>query len=729
MAIGGGFKAVRSVIQYTKQIGPFKLWKAVNSKNACKACAFGTGGQNGGLKNEKKQGIEICNKNIQAHLSDIRQSIPTTLFFEQSIQDLSKLSAKSLEDLGRLVTPLYKKPGDQHFTIIDYDQALKIIANKLSQTAPEKSFFYASGRSSNEAAFLMQLFARLFGTNHINNCSYFCHQASGVGLQSMLGTSTSTVTYDDLYKADTIVVWGANPASNHPRFVKTLLHCRRRGGNVIVINPAKEPGLIKFASPSDFWSMIKGGESVASHYIQPHIGGDFALATGIIKALLENQLVNAQFIEQYTTGSARFIKDVEALAWKPLIETSGQSKDDIIAIAKLLASSQKTLLTWGMGVTHHKHGVQNIQSFAAMALLLGQIGQPGCGLLPLRGHSNIQGTGSMGFTPGLKQEVMDKLEDTLNLSLPKEKGYDTMGCMEAAHRHDMEFACCLGGNLLAANPDREFAEQALDRIPFKLFISPTLNISHVNAVSEEVVILPIRVRDEEHSPTTQESMFNYVRMSNGGIERFTQLKSEVDIISALGHQVIDPQRFDFQMFKQHKTIRETIANIVPGFDELGRIDETKKEFHIEKRIVHSPQFQTLDQKAHFPCLDFTPIHRLHNSVTERHNSYRLTSVRSEGQFNSIIFHEHDAYREQTNRWVVLMNPVDMKKEDLKKNDHVTLFNQTGTMEQLKVQPFDVKPGNLMVYYPEANILIPRDLDTQSKTPSFKSVEIQLQKSL
>ena len=238
MTIGGGFKAVKSVWHYSAQIGPLRLFRAVRSKNACKACAFGTGGQKGGLHNERGNGIEVCNKNIQAHLSDFRAPIPNTAFLQRSIPELAALSPKALEDLGRLTLPLHKAPGDQHYTPVSYERAVAITVERLRQSQADHTFFYASGRSSNEAAFLLQLMARLYGTNNINNCSYYCHQASGVALNHCVGTSTATVTYDDLHLADCVFVMGANPASNHPRFVKALIQLKRRGGKVIVVNPA-----------------------------------------------------------------------------------------------------------------------------------------------------------------------------------------------------------------------------------------------------------------------------------------------------------------------------------------------------------------------------------------------------------------------------------------------------------------------------------------------------------
>lgn len=718
MAIGGGFKAIRSVAKYTAKIGPVRLLQTVTSKNACKACAFGTGGQKGGLRNESGRGIEICNKNIQAHLSDIREGIASDVFTNNSIEKLARLTGKQLEDLGRLTIPLYKGATDTHYRPIDYDEALRRVVDHMRSTAPDRSFFYASGRSSNEAAFLLQLLARLYGTNNVNNCSYYCHQASGVGLQSVVGSGTATIRYEDLDRADLIFVFGANPASNHPRFVKTLIHCRRRGGKVIVVNPAREAGLVRFASPSDLRSMLKGGEEIASEYVQPNIGGDIALFTGIARHLLENNKTNRVFIERHTNGFEEYRRAVLDTDWDEIVAVSGLDKAQIARVADIYAGAANCVFTWGMGMTHHRHGVNNVQAIASLALLRGQLGRPGCGLLPLRGHSNIQGMGSMGFTPKLKNAVFTNLQSQLGITLPTGAGMDTMSCMEASARGEVDFAWMLGGNLFASNPDAAFAAQALDRIPFKLFMNSTINTGHVRGPSGEIIVLPVRVRDEEQQSTTQESMFNFIRLSNGGINRFTELKSEVEIIADIGEVLIDRSTLDFATFRQHPTIRAAISKIIPGFDALGNIDEDKQEFHIEGRTFHTPAFATENGKANFRV---TPL------PSAASTPYRLTSVRSEGQFNSIIFHEEDVYREQTERWIVMMHPDDIAREGLQENNRIDLVTDTGEMRGVKVRAFDIKPGNLMVYYPEANVLVPRAVDSLSRTPGFKSIEVTLRK--
>ena len=702
-------------MRYATKIGPLALWRTLSSKNACKACAFGTGGQQGGFFNEARSSIEVCNKNIQAHLSDVRPGISNSVFLQKSIDELAALSGKQLEDLGRLTLPLYKKRGDSHYQVVDYDSALQLTADKLKHCAPDHSFFYASGRSSNEAAFSLQLLARLYGTNNVNNCSYYCHQASGVALTSTIGTGTATVRYEDLSKADTIFVFGANPASNHPRYLKTLLQCRRRGGNVIVVNPAKEPGMLRFASPSDWKSMLGISDKVASEYVQPHLGGDLAFIQGLIKYLLDNNLHDRDFIEKHTEGFDTFSTSIQALSWQDIEQSSGVDYASIERIALLYTQAKGVIFSWSMGLTHHRHGVGNIESLVALALCRGMIGKPGSGLLPLRGHSNIQGSGSMGFTPQLKAAIEKNLEDRLKTQLPKKPGLDTMACIQAADRKQMHAAIMLGGNLLASNPDFYFARQALNKIPFKCFINSTLNMSHVHGVDEEVLVLPIRVRDEEQQATTQESMFNFVRLSDGGINRFAALLSETEIICSLGKQLINKSLFDFSLFLDHQKIRDYVADVVPGFKKIQDIDERKEEFHIEGRTLHQPVFNTTSGKAVF---------RFHNLPVFR-SGYRLSSIRSEGQFNSIIFHEYDSYRGQNERQIVLMNPQDMQNENLQEGQLVCLQNKTGKLDKLKVKPFDVRAGNLLSYYPEANVLVPASVDSKSGTPGFKSVEVDL----
>jgi molybdopterin-dependent oxidoreductase alpha subunit len=720
--VGGGPKKVLYTLKTVARIGLLNSAKALNSKNACKACGLGMGGQRGGMTNEKDEFPSVCNKSIQAQSTDIQPPIPEDLF-AHSLEDFKQLSAYELEHLGRLNTPLFKTPDTQKFTPVSWAFALDKMARAFAFTTPDRTFFYSSGRSSNEAGFVLQLLARLYGTNNVNNCSYYCHQATGVGLYNVIGTGTATVSLEDVGNCDCIFVIGANPASNHPRFVHQLKNCRERGGQVIVINPAKEAGLVRFAVPKSAKSMLSGGTWIASDYVQPRIGSDLALFKGMAKALVENHQIASEFIAQHTEGFSAFHEEIANADWQILVEACGISRNKITELAQAYANSERAIFAWGMGITHHLQGVENVEAIANLALLRGMIGRPAAGLLPLRGHSNVQGIGTVGVKPILADDVLEKMEQALNIELPRTPGLDTIACLQAAHDGKMDAALIMGGNLFSATPNTDWARAALDKIPFKVYLTTTLNAGHVNGVeSSEALILPVTARDEEWQPTTQESMFNYVRLSDGGIDRLHNVKPEVEILCEMGIRLLPKMAYHFQQFKKHNSIRAAIAQTIPGLEDLKDIAETKQEFTIKNRLLAEPAFPTLNNKAAFK------IHSLKNPETNNEYPFMLASIRSEGQFNSIIYEETDSYRGADSRWSVLMNASDMAAMEINAGDAVDLISPQGEMRAVKVVAFDLPKGNAMAYYPEANVLIATTHDPRSKTPAFKSVPINIVKA-
>jgi len=392
--VGGGAKKVLYTLNTVRRIGLKNSAKALNAKNTCKACGLGMGGQHGGMTNELDEFPSVCNKSIQAQSTDIQSPIPLEIF-EHDLSELKELSGHELEHLGRLNTPVYKAKGESKYTPISWDKAIELTAKKFRDTSPERSFFYSSGRSSNEAGFLLQLMARVYGTNNVNNCSYYCHQATGVGLSSTIGTGTATVELADIGGADFFFLIGANPASNHPRLIHQLKALRDRGGDVVVINPAKEPGLVKFAVPKSPKSMLIGGNYIASYYLQPKIGSDIVTLKGIAKAVLALSGEQSEFIDQFTQGFDEFKADIGSTSWKEICSETGLEQTEIEAVAKAYCQACNTIFAWGMGVTHHTHGCENVEYISNLALLRGMIGRPMAGLLPLRGHSNVQGIGTM----------------------------------------------------------------------------------------------------------------------------------------------------------------------------------------------------------------------------------------------------------------------------------------------------------------------------------------------
>lgn len=717
LTVGGGTKKILYLLKTARKIGVVRAGKALASHNACKACGLGMGGQRGGMVNELGEFPSVCNKSVQAQSTDIQPAIPHEVL-EHPLADFAELDGHEIEHLGRLADPIWKAAGDDRYTVVSWDFAMERAAARLARTDPDRTMFYSSGRSSNEAGFVFQLLARAWGTNNVNNCSYYCHQATGVGLGATIGTGTSTVELADLEECDLFILIGANPASNHPRLIHKLRDCRARGGRVIVINPAKEAGLVRFAVPKSARSMLKGGDEIASDYLQPVIGGDAALLKGLAKAVLARGDEARAFIDRHTEGFAAYRADIEATGWDVIERGCGIPRPRIEEIAARIAEADNAVFAWGMGVTHHLNGCDVVEAIACLALLTGHIGRPGAGLLPLRGHSNVQGIGTIGVKPVLAGEVVEAIERSFGIELPKERGYDTLAGIEAAHAGRLDAAVIMGGNLLEATPDRAFAREALGRVDFRMYLTTTLNRGHVEGMEAgEVIVLPVTARDEEWEPTTQESMFNYVRMSDGGIERFKTVRPEVSILADLAQRLLPDSPIDWGGFASHRTIREAIARSVPGMEALADIDVARREFHIAGRLLHEPRFRTDSGKARFVVRRLPP---------PRAPGLVLTTVRSEGQFNSIVYERIDSYRGNATRDTVMLHPDDIAAAGMREGDRANLVSDHGRMDGVTLKAYDIARGSVMAYFPEANVLVGTAVDPRSRTPSFKATPVRIE---
>ncbi|MGZ9083155.1 MAG: molybdopterin dinucleotide binding domain-containing protein, partial [Rhodoplanes sp.] len=540
------------------------------------------------------------------------------------------------------------------------------------------------------------------------------------GLSSVTGSGTATVVLDDVEHADVVFVIGGNPASNHPRLMHTLIHVRRRGGRVVVINPVVEIGLVNFSSPGDVRSLLFGSQ-IASLYVQPHIGGDLALLTGVAKRIDEMGAIDAPFLEAHCTGWPELVNRLRTLSWEEICGKSGVSRDDITAIADIYAAGRNVVFAWTMGITHHTHGVENVQAIANLALMRGMVGRPHAGLLPIRGHSNVQGVGSVGVTPKLKDAVFERLQSHFGVRLPTTLGLDTMAAIEAAANGRLKVGFCLGGNLFGSNPDAAFARNALSNLQLLVHVNTKLNTGHANALAAETIILPSLSRDEEPQATTQESMFNYVRLSDGGPRRHEGPRSEVEVIARIAQAVLGKSAaIDWEAMADTGRIREAIVAVVPGFEEIGRIDKTKQEFHVGGRTFHTPTFATADGRASLHVHDLPKLR-------EDFGVLRLMTVRSEGQFNTVVYEDQDLYRGVEGRDVILLHPQDIERLGLRSDQRVTVCSETGSMPEIRVIPFDrIRAGNALMYYPEANVLVPRSLDPRSKTPAFKNVLVRVE---
>jgi len=713
VAAGGGVAAITYALRMGRQAGGlWRLYRRMRHRNACKTCALGMGGQRGGMVNEAGRFPEVCKKSLQAQVGDMQGPISEAVLREYPLARLARLTPAALERLGRIAFPLIAETDDTHFRRIGWEQALERAASALRAASPERVFFYSSGRASNEAAFLMQVVARLYGTANINNCSFYCHNASGVALGRVFGSGNSSIVLDDLRHADLVLVAGANPASNHPRLITQLVQLRRRGGRVIVVNPLRELGLVRFRVPSD-WRSLAFGSTICDLYLQPHVGSDIGLFKAMLKAVVEAGGVDRAYVEAHTEGWDAVEADVRNASWSDLTAACGVPRDAILRTADMLVQAKRGVLCWAMGLTHHAHGVGNVLALANLALARGWLGRRGCGLLPIRGHSNVQGVGSVGVTPVLKQAFAERMHELYGIEPAPAAGWDTFRSMQAAAEGRVQVAFLLGGNLFASNPDRAWAARALGNVPLTVYASTKLNEGHVHGRGRTTLVLPVLARDEETQATTQESMFNFVRLSEGGAAAEGEMRSEVDILASLAERVLPPSRFDWAAMRSHQRLREEIGRVVPGYGAIAAIDRTREEFQIGGRTFHEPSFATESGRARFH------VTALPGFAPER-DGFRLMTLRSEGQFNTVVYEEEDLYRGNTRRDVVMMARVDAGRLGVDEGDRVTVRTEAGSLPAV-VALVDIRPGNLAMYYPEANALVPRRIDEASGTPAFKSV--------
>jgi len=710
---GGGWPAIVYSLRKSLAVGPARLWKRMRSRNACKTCALGMGGMAGGMVNEAGHFPEVCKKSLQAQVADMAGALDADYFDRHNLDYLLKLTPKEAEDAGRLAYPVLLEPGAANFKPVLWDTAMEIAAQALKNAKPDKVAFYASGRSSNEAAFLLHSFARVYGSNHVMNCSFYCHQASGVALKLAMGVSTATVSLEDLSHTDCVVLIGANPASNHPRLMTQLANLRSRGGQVIVVNPLREAGLERFFVPSQMRSLFQGSE-IASMYVQPLAGGDVGFLVGVLKALIEQDSINHEFIAEHTENSIEVLDHARACTWDELVRNSGVERATIETAAKRIAQSSRVVFAWAMGLTHHQWGVDNILAVCNIALATGNVGKPGAGLLPIRGHSNVQGVGSVGFTPALQDGVRAALERAYGAPMPTTPGYDTHAMVGAAADGLIEALLVLGGNLWASNPDSDWTTAALQNVGTTIFMSTKLNPGHFYGRGKRTLILPVLARDEEPQATTQESMFNFVRLSEGGSQNVAgQIRAESNVICELAQRIMGDSPVNWRRFQSHDEIRKVIAEVIPGWQEIATISDTKKEFTIPNRVFHEPKFNTANGKARM----------VKTSLPEEIEGLRLVTIRSEGQFNSVVYEEADIYRGMPHRHTILISPEDARRLNLLDGQRITVCGEAGSINDIEVVLGRIRPGVAAMFYPEANVLIKPRLDARSKTPAFKCAPI------
>ena len=727
--MGGGLPVLKYWAENTLSPEGVKLWQVLFHKSACLSCSWGTGGQKGGFTNEAGEKLQRCMKSVESIIAEIQPGIKTNFFEQQSIAQLQQLTSQEADRLGRWSFPVILSEGSNHYQKISWEEIYQL-AETAFKTTPERVASYSSGRSSNESAFLLQLMMRALGSNNLADCSDLCHAPSTVGLKRMFGNGTSMVSLKSLKEADCIVLTGSNPSYNHPRLMNELIKLRDKGGKVIVINPVKEKGLVKFASPAFVDSLLTGTE-IASIYLQPIPGSDVALFVGIQKYLIEKGKINQEFLEAYTENWSEVIAYANSVAWETIIETCGVSQAEIAATAEIIASSSKVVFAWAMGITQQQNGVDNVTSIANTALITGNVGRLGAGLMPVRGHSNVQGFGSMGVTVRLKQEIQQSLEKLLGRSLRRTPGYDTQALINAADEEKIDTLICVGGNLYGANPNSEKVKRALGKIKTIIYLATKPNLGHFHGLAgKQTIIIPVLNRFENPHKTTVESGNNFVRLNNEGQTHLkdAELIAEVDFLTELAHRLQGEHPVNWRKLQDTKYVRQLIAQTIPGFEKMANIDETKEEFTIGGRIFNEPHFATPSGKA---VMFVTPIPGLSLPKAEefgvanysRGIVLALITGRSYAQHNTVVYKVMDQYRGMPHRNCILMNRDDAESVGLQEHQGVTVRGNVSQLENVEIIYGAIRRGAALMFYPEVNVIFDAPLESRCGTPAFKRVPV------
>ena len=728
--IGGGVPLIEDWATHTLSPEGLQLWKTLFHKSACLSCAWGTGGQKGGFTNEAGETLQRCFKSVEAISAELQPGIKPHFFDQYSIQALQQLTSQEADKLGRLSFPVILKQGSTHYESIGWEEVYDLVEAAFRKSA-DRVASYSSGRSSNEAAYLLQLMMRSLGSNNLADCSDLCHRASAVGLKTVFGTGTSLVSLASLKQSDCVVLVGSNAPANHPRLMNELIKLRDRGGTVIVINPVEEVGLVKFGSPAFPVKSLLKGSDIASLFLKPHPGSDLALFVGIQKSLIERGLIKQDFLDAYTENSAKIIEQSQGTSWDTIIETCGVSQDEIETAATLISQAKGVVFAWAMGITQQINGVESIFSIANTALMTGNVGKLGAGLMPIRGHSNVQGFGSMGVTNQLRQEIQTALETLLGRSLNRVPGYDARSLIEAADRGKVDTLLCLGGNLYAANPDLTQAKRALGNIETIIYLSTKPNLGHFHGLAaKNTLILPVYTRFENPHKTTVESGNNFVRLNDAGKTHLTEgnLVSEVDFITELAHRLLGETPIHWRKLQDTRYVRQLIAKTIPGYEKIGEIDETQQEFTISGRIFTEPKFPTPSGKAQMqvtplPVIALPKPEAFGVSLSSPGVVVALITGRSYRQHNTIVYRNDDPYRGMPHRHCILMHPDDVEQAGLANHQRVTVQGDGGKLDKIEIICGGIRKGAALMFYPEANVLMKAHTDPRSQTPAYKRVPV------
>jgi molybdopterin-dependent oxidoreductase alpha subunit len=676
---------------------------------------------------------EFCENGAKAVAEEATlRRVEPEFFAEHPIAELAERSDYWLGQQGRIAEPMVRRPGATHYTPITWSEAFQLIGERLRAISPDQAAFYASGRTSNEAAFVYQLFARAYGTNNLPDCSNMCHESSSVALAEVIGVGKGTVTLDDIHRASLLVIVGQNPGTNHPRMLSALETAKRNGAKILSINPLPEAGLMRFRDPQRPRGLVTDGVALSDRYLQVRLGGDLALFQAFGALLTEWGAVDRAFIDTYTTGYAAYRTAVKKLDWDAVLAATGLPREEIVAAAKMLADSDATIVCWAMGITQHRDAVNTIREFTNVQLLRGMIGKPGAGLCPVRGHSNVQGDRTMGIwhqTP----PWLPKLADRLGFQPPAEPGLDSVDAIRAMRDGKVRVFVGLGGNLAAAGPDTAVTEAALRSCELTVHIATKLNRSHVMP-GEAALLLPCLGRTEvdrqlggEQFVTVEDSM-SCVHASRGTLAPASpMLRSEVSIVCGIAQATLPDSTIPWSLYQgDYRAIREEVAAVVPGFADYEAKVLRKEGFTIPQGPRDRRRFDTASNLAELTVnpLEYpeVPAGRL-----------LLQTVRSHDQYNTTIYGLDDRYRGIKNgRRVIFVHPDDLASFGLGDGDIVDIISEwtdgsTRRAQQFRAVSYPTAPGCAAAYFPEANVLVPLDSTAKrSNQPASKEIVIRLE---
>jgi molybdopterin-dependent oxidoreductase alpha subunit len=542
------------------------------------------------------------------------------------------------------------------------------------------------------------------------------------------------VSLESLKQADCVVLIGSNAPANHPRLMNELIQIRDRGGKIIIINPQIEVGLVKFSSPAfPIKSLLRGGSDISTLYLQPIPGSDTALFVGLQKSLIEQNLVRWDYLESHTENWQSVIDYARQIPWETITKTCGLSREEIEATAALFGNLERVVFAWAMGVTQQENGVDNIISIANTALLTGNAGKIGAGTMPIRGHSNVQGFGSMGVTVKLRREIAEALSQLLGKPLNITGGYDTRALIEAAERGKINTLFCLGGNLYGANPDLTQAKKALAQIDTIFYVATKPNLGHFHGLARQnTVILPVFARFENPHPTTTESGNNFVRFNERGSSHLqgsdVDIISEVELLTNIAVKVLGTNPIDWSRLHDTAYIRQLIAKTIPGYQKIGQLDQTQTEFTISGRIFPEPHFPTSTGKAQMsvtllPTLKAPQKQDFNQLENAPGIALILGTGRSYGQHNTVVYQVGDKYRGMPHRHCLLMNAEDAKKASFQEHQRVTVQGDAGKLENIEIIFGPIREGVGFMFYPEANVLFKAKIDPRCGTPAYKRVPV------